>query len=169
MIKPVTNINSRIASIITGIGIIIIVISFFLFLLNHQINKHLLTKREEKIKDLTINLQKIKAYNPASVVCNATPLNFKDDQGHTMYNFSLQIDNSILVKKLNRVDYFFDNSQFHPKLKTSTDSSHKFNLTYSGWGTVKTLKVFLHHKNSSLVDTVLFDLADNVHINLAPQ
>jgi len=48
-----------------------------------------------------------------------------------------------------KVQYFFDDPSFSPKLKTSFDRSNHFEIRYKGWGCVDTVKVTIFERSGA--------------------
>ena len=160
--------NSRLASILSAIGALIIVISFIVFVNENNRKSDIISSTTVELRNKDSINQKLRdSLQRVNIIeCIAKPLNYKDPDGDSMYYFKLRITDSVLVSKLSSVDYFFNDDNFNPQHKVSSDSLNNFLKTYSGSGTVDTLQVFLKYKNDSKIDTIFYLLSDNVKIEI---
>ena len=129
--------------------------------------KVLITKKDSIVKQLKDTLMKVKRNLKEEVVeCIGVPLGTTTTTSLPQYKFTIRIKESSLISQLVKVDYYFDDITYHPKLKTSTNSKNNFSISINkSWGCMEIVPVYLHYKNNSL-DTILFPMCDKAKIVL---
>ena len=89
--------------------------------------------------------------------------------GDPLYVFTLRLKDTILADQLSKVDYYFNHPTFDPKIKSSTDRTGNFSISYQGWGCLQVIDVYLHYRNKSQVDTIRFPMCDKTKFILPKQ
>jgi hypothetical protein len=162
--------HSKIASILSAIGVFIILLSVVLFLYYNFKSQKITAKTEKSLNDSRDTVRLFKSIIKKDIVeCTALTLKDRMDNGDAIYLFTLKIADSLLVPQLSRVDYFFDHPSYKPKLKTTSDSSNNFSISYRGWGCISKVPVYLHYKKTLTVDTIVFPMCDKTKVVLANQ
>ena len=169
--------HSRTGSIISAAGLIVVLLSVGLFIYfdRKKEEKNVTTENQLVRKDSVASLMNDSLNTVRKIIqddlveCNAVLLNESMADGKPLYIFTLKVKDSLLVTKLKQVDYFFDHPSYHPKLKVSTDARNAFKFTYRGWGCIENVPVYLHYREGSRVDTVIFPMCDKTKIELKPE
>lgn len=89
--------------------------------------------------------------------------------GNPLYTFTLRLTDSTLVKKVKKVDYYFNHPSFNPKLKSSIDKYNNYSLSYRGWGCMEMINIYLHYEDNNKIDTIFFPMCDKTKIELPTQ
>ena len=170
--------HSRAGTVISAIGLVAILLSVLFIIYKDRERENILVKTDSTLfskntinallKDsLNIIKQKIKADN---IECVAKQTQQSMHWTQPQYKFAFRLTDTSLVRKLIKVEYFFNHPSFAPNnLKSSTDVSTNFSVFYFGWGCLSNVPVYLHYKNSTVVDTINFPMCDKIKIVLPGQ
>lgn len=164
----------RINVLITFISIVIIVIIINLTTKTKNINETLTNKLDTAyvIKDslarkLKDTLQIIsKKYESDIIECFGFPTGKKTSTGLPMYNFTIRIFDSSILPTLKKVDYYFADDTYNPKLKTSDNAIKHFAININNsWGCMNIVPVYLHFTDNR-VDTIFFPMCKKARLDL---
>lgn len=170
--------HSRAGTIISAIGLVVILLSVVFFIYTDRVKENRIVKSERELsskdtitallKDsLNIVKQIIKVDN---IECVAKQTQQSMNWAQPQYKFTFRLTDTSLVNKLIKVEYFFNHPSFAPnKLKSSADVLTNFSIFYLGWGCLSNVPVYLHYKNSTVVDTINFPMCDKTKIELQGQ
>ena len=95
---------------------------------------------------------------------SSTPLpGIKAKNGLPIYDFVLSISVPENRKQdIQSVDYYFDDPSFIEKVKTSTDGSTGYPVSYRGWGCLTAVKIRVHLKDQKDI-VKYFDMCKGLH------
>jgi hypothetical protein len=129
--------------------------------------KLIITKKDSAVKRLNETLTTVRKEVKNEVIeCIGVPTKTTTAEGLQKYNFTFRIKDRSLISELIRVDYYFNDVTYHPKLKTSVNSQNNFSISIpNSWGCMNIVPVYLHYKDNR-VDTVLFSMCDKAKIIL---
>ena len=101
----------------------------------------------------------------SGITCRGLPTG-QFGNGLPKYTFGIQVEDSVICSKLDKVEYFFDDASYNPRLKASSNRENGFQvLIKNSWGCMPVLPVYLHFKDAH-VDTVQFPMCDNIRVTL---
>ena len=101
------------------------------------------------------------------IECIGNPTGRVTPDGIPLYNLTMRISDTSIVSDLKKVEYYFDDDTYSPKLKVSNDSSNFFRIRItSSWGCLPRVPVYLYYKNDR-VDTIIFPMCDKIKIQLS--
>jgi hypothetical protein len=159
-----------ISMIFTSISLIILFVIFMLIKNTKEDNLELGNKlvTKNKITDSLENrLNTISnAFKSDIIECIGVPTMRKTVTGLPLYDFTMCITDSITILSLKKVEYFFADDTYNPKLKISENASQKFSIIITNsWGCMNIVPVYLHYKNNN-VDTINFPMCDKAKLKL---
>jgi hypothetical protein len=162
--------HSRIGTVLSVVGIVIILISIFIFIFTIKGKDEVYEKVKLSLGDSRDSVKLFESIIEKEIIeCTALPLNQKMSNGNPIYRFTIRISDSLLIPKLSSVGYYFSDASFDPKLKTSSNPSNNFSISYNGWGCMTKVPVYLNYRNGNKTDTIIFPMCEKTKIVLSSQ
>jgi len=170
--------HSKTGTIISAIGIIMVLISVIVFIIVGQNKENEITNTKNELisKDslttkLNDTLQIVKQLIQTDKIQCVAYLRKGDKMpnGLAKYDITFSLTDSLLVSKLKSVGYYFNSPLFKPQLKTSIDSLNSFKKSYVGYGCIDTVRVYLHYKNLAKTATLFVPMCEKSRIELPIQ
>lgn len=167
---------SRTGSIVAGIGTLIMVLAFVIFLFVNR-------KKEAQITTITTELEKKDSINsalndtllslnkpiepaayaiPTGRFSNPGPYHTEQKLPQFQYSLYIVVDDS-LKNEITSVDYYLDHPSFTNKHLISRNSIDSFKVKYIGWGCLDTVNIYIQKKNNSF-DTLNFSMCENLRL-----
>jgi hypothetical protein len=100
------------------------------------------------------------------IECVGVPTGRRTINGLPLYDLTMRISDTSIVSALKKVEYYFADNTYNPKLKSSDDSSGFFSIHITNsWGCMTTVPVYLHYKNNT-IDTIRFPMCEKIRLRL---
>jgi len=163
--------RQRIFSLVLILTSLVILFLIFIFTKNTKENNLKLESKldtTEIIKDsIEAKLNNLSEKNKTDIIeCIGVPTGGKAISGIPLYDFTICIIDSTIISSLNKVEYFFADDTYNPKLKISENASNNFSIKITNsWGCMSIVPVYLYYKNNN-VDTINFPMCDKAKLKL---
>jgi hypothetical protein len=168
--------TSKLASLITALGALFMVIAFVVFmLLNKKKSEALEVKDSELQKKDSItsvlqdSIQKLAppiepfAYAVATGRQSRPGVSYMPREApEFIYSVGLVVADS-LKRRIERVSYFFDHPSFQRKNYVTSNLSDSFKISYRGWGCLDTVRIIITMTHNE-TNTLYFRMCDNLKL-----
>jgi len=159
-----------ITTVIVSLSIVAVLVIFSVVTITNKTNVDLI-KNIDTTKLVTQRLNDTiqfysKELKSDIILCVGKPTRRITSNGLPKYNFTFEISDSAIISNLLKVDYYFADDSYNPKLKSSDNAENKFKIFVNdSWGCMKIVPIYLHYKNDK-VDTLLFRMCDKARLDL---
>ncbi len=160
--------HSRTGTIVSTVGLFIILLSVIFFIYLDKEKDTRITYTKAMAIALQDSLKIVKKEIKGNIIeCIAKQTQQSMTWKQPQYKFMFTVNDTVLVNKLDKVEYFFNHSSFDPnRFRRSQDASTNFRAYYLGWGCLNVVRVYLHYKNTSNVDTIYFRMCDKTKFEI---
>lgn len=156
--------KQRINSLMVILLLLLIIVIIFIF--TTKTREHNIDLQKEKDTAIAIN-NLLKAELKIDIVeCIGVPNGSYTANGLPLYDFKMKISDTLLNSSLIKVEYYFADVSYNPKLKCSENSKENFSIGITNsWGCMSIVPIYLYYKDSR-IDTILFPMCKKAKLQL---
>jgi hypothetical protein len=152
-----------------------VIAAIYLFTINTKKANDVLSQKLDTVQVIKDSLSKklndtlsfmTKELKSDIIECIGIPTGRETSNGLPLYEFTLRITDTSIISSLKKVDYYFADDSYHPKLKSSDNPLKFFGIKIpNSWGCMPTVPIYLHFKDNS-IDTILFPMCNKAKLKL---